>query len=123
NQARADLKSGSEEILQEQLKDLHQGMLASTEIEKMMVKLSKRLQNTSGKKVYGYLKRDVKDLIDQIIDELEKDPRVSKLYQTWGNWQNELSSVYQSRRLPLPPLSEQKQFKSIKNMVIQEALK
>lgn len=123
NQARVDLKSGMEELLRGQLEALRHGMLASTEIEKMMVKLSKRLQNTSGKKVYGYLKRDVKDLIDQIIDELEKDPRVSKMYQTWENWQNELSSVYQSRRLPLPPLSEQKQFKSIKNIVIQEALK
>lgn len=123
NQARADLKSGTEELLREQLEALHQGMLASTEIEKMMVKLSKRLQNTSGKKVYGYLKRDVKDLIDQIVNELEKDPRVSELYQTWGSWQNELFSVYQSKRPPLPPLSEQKQFKSIKNMVIQEALK
>ena len=87
------------------------------------MKLSKRLQNTSGKTVYGYLKRDVKDLIDQIVNELEKDPRVSELYQTWGSWQNELLSVYQSKRSPLPPLSEQKQFKSIKNMVIQEALK
>ena len=123
NQARADLKSGMEEILREQLEALHHGMLASTEIEKMMVKLSKRLQNTSGKKVYGYLKRDVKDLIDQIVNELEKDPRVSELYRTWGSWQNELLSVYQSKRSPLPPLSEQKQFKSIKNMVIQEALK
>ena len=123
NEARADLKSGTGEILREQLEVLHHGMLASTEIEKMMVKLSKRLQNTSGKKVYGYLKRDVKDLIDQIVNELEKDPRVSELYQTWGSWQNELLSVYQSKRSPLPPLSEQKQFKSIKNMVIQEALK
>ena len=123
NQARADLKSGTEEILWEQLEALHHGMLTSTEIEKMMVRLSKRLQNTSGKKVYGYLKRDVKDLIDQIVNELEKDPRVSELYQTWGSWQNELLSVYQSKRSPLPPLSEQKQFKSIKNMVIQEALK
>lgn len=122
NQARVDLKSGMEKILREQLEALHHGMLASTEIEKMMVKLSKRLQNTSGKKVYGYLKRDVKDLIDQIVNELERDPRVSELYQTWGSWQNEILSVYQSRRPPLPPLSEQKQFKSIKNMVIQEAL-
>ena len=123
NQARSALKSGTEAILREQLGALHHGTLASTEIEKMMVKLSKRLQNTSGKKVYGYLKRDVKDLIDQIVNELEKDPRVSELYQTWGSWQNELLSVYQSRRPPLPPLAEQKQFKSLKNMVIQEALK
>lgn len=123
NQARAELKSGVEEVLREKREVLHSGTLASTRIEEMILELSKRLQKTSGKKVYGYLIRDVKNLIDQIVDELEKDPRVSELYQTWGNWQNELLSVYQSKRSPLPPLSEQKQFKSLKNMVIQEALK
>ena len=49
--------------------------------------------------------------------------RISELYQVWGKWQNEIFSVYQDKLSPLPPLSEQKQFKSLKNMVIQEALK
>ena len=60
------------------------------EIEKRMEELSRRLQNTKGKKVYGYLKRDVKNLIDQIVDELEKDSRVSALYQAWGKWNDEI---------------------------------
>ena len=40
--------------------------------------------------VYGYLKRDVKDLVDHIVDELEKDDRVSALYREWGLWQDEI---------------------------------
>ena len=89
----------------------------------MMITLTERLQNTSGKKVYGYLKRDVKNLVDQIVDELEKDKRVSELYQAWGKWQNEILLTYRNDPPPLPTLSKQKQFKSIKNMVIAEELK
>lgn len=123
NRAHAELKSGAEKVLQEKLEILHSGTLESTRVEEMILELSKRLQKTSGKKVYGYLKRDVKNLIDQIIDELSEDKRISELYQVWGKWQNEIFSVYQDKLSPLPPLSEQKQFKSLKNMVIQEALK
>ena len=122
-QVHAELKSGAEKVLQEKLEILHSGTLESTRVQEMILEFSKRLQKTSGKKVYGYLKRDVKNLIDQIVDELAEDKRVSELYQAWGKWQNEVISVYQDKLLPLPPLSQQKKFKSLKNMVIQEALK
>ena len=123
NQSRADLKTGAADAMRELMEALQSGTLASPEIEKQMTLLSERLQNTSGKKVYGYLKRDVKNLIDQIVDALEKDERVDALYQAWGKWQNEILLTYQNTAPPLPPLSQQPQFKSIKNMVIAEALK
>ena len=121
NQARAALKSSAEEVLRRRMEELQSSTLVSDQIERMMIILSERLQNTSGKKVYGYLKRDVKNLVDQIVDELAKDERVSELYQAWGKWQEELLLTYQNDPPPLPPLSKQKQFKSIKNMVIAEA--
>ena len=65
----------------------------------------------------------MKNLVDQIVDELAKDPRVSELYRAWGKWQDEILLTYQNAPPPLPPLSQQKQFKSIKNMVIAEAVK
>lgn len=123
NQARADLKTGAADVLREILDTLCSGTLASPEIAEQMERLSVRLQNTSGKKVYGYLKRDVKNLIDRIVDELAKDSRVDALYQAWGKWQNEILLTYQDSAPPLPSLSQQPQFKSIKNMVIAEALK
>ena len=123
NQARAALKSGAEDVIRQKIENLKGETLVNDEIERMMVLLSERLKNTSGKKVYGYLKRDVKNLVDQIVDELAKDSRVSELYQAWGKWQDEIRSTYQNDLPPLPPLSEQKQFKSIKNMVIAEAWK
>ena len=123
NQARKALKSAAEDVVRQKIENLRGAVLANGEIERMMVLLSNRLKNTSGKKVYGYLKRDVKNLVDQIVDELEKDSRVSELYQAWGKWQNEILLTYQKNPPPLPPLSRQKQFKSIKNMAIAEAMK
>lgn len=123
NQARAELKAGAAEVMQKLMDALQSGILISPEIEQMMVRLSERLRSTGGKKVYGYLKRDVKNLIDEIVDELSKDSRVDALYQAWGNWQKEILLTYQKNAPPLSSLSSQPQFKSIKNMVIAEALK
>ena len=123
NLARVELKAGAGDALRELLDALRSGTMVSPQIAEQMERLSVRLQNTGGKKVYGYLKRDVKNLVDQIVDELAKDSRVDMLYQAWGRWQNEILLTYQKTAPPLPPLSQQKQFKSIKNMVIAEAIK
>ena len=121
NQSRADLKKGAADTVQEMMDALRRSTVASTEIEKMMVRLSERLQNTGGKKVYGYLKRDVKNLVDRIVDELAKEEKVDALYRAWGKWQDEILLTYRNSMPPLPPLSAQPQFKSLKNMVIAEA--
>ncbi len=123
NTARADLKQGAADVLAELLAQLPQGACVNKSIEADLLLLSQRLQNTGGKKVYGYLKADVKAIIDRIVDELAKDERIDRLYRAWGNWQNEILKTYSATPPPLPPLSQQKQFKSIKNMVITEAMR
>jgi len=123
NEARASLKQGSAAVMEELLRQIALGTCENKVIEEKILLLSERLQNTGGKKVYGYLKADVKTIIDQIVDELAKEEQVAKLYTAWGNWQNEILRTYTSKAVPLVPLSQQKQFKSIKNMVITEALK
>ena len=122
-QSRAALKAGTEEVLQNLLKSMQSHTLFNPVIEEKMLQLSKRLKKTKGKKVYGYLKRDVKDLVDSILDELEKDKQISELYQTWGKWQNEIIRMYTDHVPELPPLSRHPKIKSLKNMVITEALK
>lgn len=122
NQARADLKKEAEQVMKELLGQLEQGVLVNPEIERLICQLAGRLQKTKGKKVYGYLKADVKKLVDQIVDELAKAPGIEKLYQTWGEWNNQILQFYSNSHPPLPPLSKHPQFKSIKNMVIAEAL-
>ena len=122
-QYRADLKMQSAEVIRNWLNEIRSGTFQSSEIETSILELSKRLQHTGGKKVYGYLKRDVKDLVDHIVDELGKDSRVSALYQEWDLWQKEITLSYKQQTEELPPLSKQPKLKSIRNMVIAEALK
>ena len=122
-QSRMDLKERSEVVMKTWIDEIRAGTLKSSEIETSMMQLSKRLQNTGGKKVYGYLKRDVKDLVDHIVDKLEKDDRVSALYREWGLWEDEIVKTYRKQTEELPPLSKQPKLKSIKNMVIAEALR
>ncbi len=56
------------------------------------------------------------------MDELAKDERVAAAYAKWQELRNEVLRTYKDQ-LPEPlPLSQQKEFKQIKNMVIAEAV-
>ena len=123
NLARSSLKEKAAERMCLLTDGMLQGVCENPIIGEKLQQLSGRLKNTGGKKVYGYLKADVKRLVDQIVDELAKDPAVSEAYRAWGEWQDQIRLTYSSKAPPLPPLSSQKQLKSIKNMVIAEALK
>ena len=123
NEARTQLKKGAAVVMAELLSQVQDRVCENKVIEADLLLLARRLQNTGGKKVYGYLKADVKAIIDRIVDELAKEERIDKLYRAWNDWQNEILKTYMNKLPPLPPLSQQKQFKSIKNMVIAEALK
>lgn len=123
NEARSQLKQGAADVMSELLSQVCGRVCENKAIEADILLLAQRLQNTGGKKVYGYLKADVKVIIDRIVDELAKEERIDKLYRAWNDWQNEILKTYTNKLPPLPPLSRQKQFKSIKNMVIAEALK
>ncbi|MBS5784346.1 MAG: SEL1-like repeat protein [Clostridium sp.] len=123
NEARSQLKKDAADVMTELLSQVQDRVCENKAIEADLLLLSKRLQNTGSKKVYGYLKADMKAIIDRIVDELAKEERIDKLYRAWNDWQNEILKTYMGKLPPLPPLSQQKQFKSIKNMVIAEALK
>jgi len=88
---------------------------------KKLIELAERLQFTKGKRQYGYLQPQIKGMVDEIVDELSKDERIRKAYNLWYEMRNEALHSYMDS-LPEPlPLSQQKEFKSIKNMIIKEA--
>jgi len=123
NETRSQLKQGAADVMADLLSQVQDHICENKAIEADLLLLARRLQNTGGKKVYGYLKADVKAIIDRTVDELAKEDRIDKLYRAWNDWQNKILKIYTNKLPPLPPLSQQKQFKSIKNMVIAEALK
>ncbi len=123
NAARAEIKREAEKTVKSLIAAMASDFYTNAVIEDKILQLADRLKNTGGKKQYGYLKADVKTIVDQIVDELQKQPEVAAVYKVWENWQDQIYQIYSSDERALPPLSTQKQFKSIKNMVIAEAVK
>ena len=86
-----------------------------------LLQLSERLRHTKGKKVYGYLKADMKRLVDGIVDQLAETDEIKEAYQVWVEWQQATSEVYGQVKNAERKLSEEKKLKVIKNMVIRSA--
>ena len=72
------------------------------------------------KKQYGYLKKPLKQMVDALVDELAQDPAVAQCYAVWNEIRDELESYYKTTRREHLPLSQQKEFRAIKNLVIRE---
>ena len=90
-------------------------------IQQKMLELALELRTTSGKKQYAYLKKPLKDMVDSIVDELEKLPEVAAYYSVWNGLRDTLEGYYKNRPRQHNPLSQQKEFRAIKNAIIQEA--
>ena len=116
------LRQDSRKIIADVVQQINMGEYLNPVVEALLCKLSERLKNTTGKKVYGYLKKDVKTIIDSIVDELAKDDRIARLYDLWYEQRFEVLRTYTDVMPDKLPLSQNKEFKSIKNAVIQEAM-
>ena len=90
-------------------------------IQQKLLELAMELRTVSGKKQYGYLKKPLKDKVDEIVDELEKLPEVAAYYSVWNGLRDTLEGYYKNRPRQHNPLSQQKEFRAIKNAIIQEA--
>ena len=90
-------------------------------IQQKLLELALELHTVSGKKQYGYLKKPLKDMVDSIVDELEKLPEVAAYYAVWNGLRDTLEGYYKNRPRQHNPLSQQKEFRAIKTAIIQEA--
>lgn len=116
------LRSESKDVLSEIVSQINTGGYSDPHLKELLVQLARRLSRTKGKKVYGYLKADVKALIDSIVDEIAKDNRISELYDLWYEQRENVLRTYNSSLPERVPLSQNKEFKSIKNAIIQAAI-
>lgn len=122
-QQRAQLKEQADKSLFFLLAEMRKGICHNPKIAEQMELLSRRLMNTGGKKVYGYLKTDVKSIVNGIVDELAREEKVAECYRKWLESQSDIVCYYKDTLPEQLPLSEQKELKSIKNMVIREAVR
>ena len=116
-----ELVAEARRTMKELLKKTRSGSCDGPAIENKLLELSQSLETVKGKKVYGYLKKPVKAQVDAIVDELAKLPEVAECYELWNSLRDELESYYKDVPRQRLPLSQQKEFRAIKNLVIKEA--
>ena len=120
---RDKLRAEARDIVEDLVSKINSEIYISASIQHKLLELADRLSQTKGKKVYGYLKPDVKALVDSIVDELANDCRIKKLYDLWYEQKENTIRTYTDEIPDRIPLAQNKEFKSTKNAVIKEALK
>ena len=119
---RDQLQENALEVMESLIQKMQDGELANPKLELLITELAERLQNYSGKKVYGYLPPATKRIVDAIVDELAGDERVKGAYSLWQDMRDEVFSFYSKAKPARVPLSQQKEFKPVRNMVIREVV-
>ena len=119
--SRDKLVRQSRKVLLELTKQMRSEFCDSPVLESKMLELAKALETVKGRKVYGYLKKSVKAQVDAVVDELAKLPEVEGCYELWWRLQCQVEDFYSERERKRPPLSQVKEFRTIKNAVVREA--
>lgn len=122
-QRRDTLNRDAKTAMKELIRKMDTGTLENPRMEQLMEHLAGKLKNLSGKKQYGYLKAPLKAVVDEIVDELARDPRVASAYDLWYDLREDVLRTYKDELPERLPLSRQKEFKAIRNLVIREAVR
>ena len=121
SESRDELVRQARRAMLELVRAMQDGVCDHPDVEQLMLELAAQLGTVKGKKSYGYLPKRLKNLVDAIVDEMERLPVVSKCYDQWLMLQGRVDSYYHDKPQERIPLSQQKEFRQIKNAVIQEA--
>ncbi len=122
SKSRDELVAETRKAMLELVKAMQEMTCIHPEAEQMIWNLSRQLSQVGGKKTYGYLPKPMKKLVDEIVDQMARLPTVDTCYQTWWELQCQVEGHYSEGKKRLrPPLSQQKEFRQIKNAVIREA--
>lgn len=119
---RDQLQENALEVMDSLIQKMQDGDLKNPKLELLITELAERLRNYSGKKVYGYLPPATKRIVDAIVDELASDERVEEAYSLWQDMRDEVFSFYSKAKPERVSLSQQKEFKPVRNMVIREVV-
>lgn len=115
-----EVAQAAREAMRELVSEMRESICDAPEIEQQLVMLSESLSTAKGKMQYQYLRKDVKQQVDAIVDALAELPQVAECYEHWNRCKDTLDNYYHSREREHKPLSQQPEFRAIKNMVIRE---
>ena len=122
-QYRDELRQQGQTSISEIVAQINARTCADLQMTRLLVELSDRLSGVSGKKIYGYLKADVKAMVDKIVAELAADEQIQTLYDLWYRQREDVLRTYTDHLPERVPLEQNEVFKPIRNAVIQEAMK
>ena len=121
SQSRDELVRETRRAIRKLTREMARSICSHPEIEQKMEQLAGQLETVKGKKSYGYLPKPVKKTVDEIVDKLEELPVVRACYDQWCVLQSEVDSYCHDKPREKKKLSQEKEFRQIKNAVIQEA--
>ena len=121
SQSRDELVREARGAIRRLTREMAQSICSAPEIEQKMEQLANQLETVKGKKSYGYLPKSVKKTVDEVVDRLEEIPTVKACYAQWCALQSEVESYYHDKPREKKKLSQEKEFRQIKNAVIHEA--
>lgn len=116
------LKKESEQLMKSLAEKISQDNNFDPELINLVSKLHNHLAESKGKKVYGYLKPDVKKTVDEIFSRLADNESIKKMYDLWCQMEQQKHDVYSSAKVKFPELQDNNEFKSVKNMIIQQVM-
>ena len=122
NTLRNKLKKESEELMASLSVVSKDDFEMSPEVIQLVSKLSAQLNEHKGKKYYAFLRPEVKQTVDEIFSQLADNEKVKKMYELWCELEQKKHDTYSSAKITFPPLTDNVQFKSVKNMIIKTVL-
>ena len=120
---RDELRQESRDRIAEIVDAINHGSFDDPQMQTMLVQLADRLAKAKGKKQYGYLNTGTKKLVDAIVEELSKDDRIQELYGLWYAQKEDVLRTYTNKMPERIPLEQQKEFKAIRNAVVQAVMR
>ena len=108
-------------LLLERIRALETGAADDPGLVKELQELSQALAQVGGKHVYSYLPKSVKAQVDAIVERLAQLPEVAACYDQWWQLKDEIAGYYGQNTPPHQPLTQRKEFRSLKNWIIREA--
>ncbi len=116
------LKKESEQLMKKLAEKIYQNKNFDAELMNLVAKLHTQLSESKGRKVYGYLKSDVKKTVDEIFLRLADNDSIKKMYELWCEMEQQKHDVYSSAKIDFPALTDNEEFRSVKNMIIQTVM-
>ena len=77
------LRADGKKFIADIIEKINNEQPVDPQIQAMLLQLADRLSKTKGKKVYGYLKPEVKAIVDAIMVRLSENEQITKLYDLW----------------------------------------